>query len=128
MAIHKFTRLILEGKPIPFFGTGSTARDYTYIDDIIQGVVAAIDRRFDFEVFNLGESTTVTLQVLVEHLESICGRKAHLQRLPPQPGDVEITYADVSKARGLLGYQPTTGIEDGLKRFVEWFERYKDSI
>ena len=123
MAIHKFTRAIYEGKPIPFFGDGSTARDYTYINDIIQGVLAAIDRPFPFEVFNLGESSTVTLKQLVELLEEVSGRKALIDYLPSQPGDVEITYADVSKAKTLLGYRPSTSIREGLAKFIEWFSR-----
>jgi UDP-glucuronate 4-epimerase len=123
MAIHKFTRLIYEGKPIPFFGNGQTARDYTYIDDIIQGVMAAIDRPFEFEVFNLGESFCVTLSELVQSIEKVCGRKAVLQQLPVQAGDAEITYADVSKARQMLGYEPRTPIAEGLRKFMEWFEQ-----
>lgn len=122
MAIHKFTRAICEGKPIPFFGDGGTSRDYTYIDDIIQGVVAAIDRPYPFEVFNLGESFCVTLSELVSLLEEICGRKAEIQRMLPQAGDVEITYADISKAQRLLGYHPSTSIKEGLSKFVVWFE------
>jgi UDP-glucuronate 4-epimerase len=123
MAIHKFTRLIYEQKPIPFFGDGQTIRDYTYIDDIIQGLVAAIDRPFGFEVFNLGESFCVSLSELVEAIEKASGRKALIQSLPKQAGDVEITYADVSKARQMLGYHPHTSIEEGLAKFIEWFER-----
>jgi UDP-glucuronate 4-epimerase len=123
MAIHKFTRLIYKGKPIPFFGNGQTSRDYTYVDDIIQGVVAAIDHPFGFEVFNLGESFCVTLEQLVDSIEKVSGRKALIQSLPAQPGDVEITFADISKARQMLGYQPHTSIVDGLAKFIEWFER-----
>jgi UDP-glucuronate 4-epimerase len=121
MAIHKFVAAIHSGKPIPFFGDGSTARDYTYIDDIIQGVLATIDRPYPFEVFNLGESATITLKGLVEALEQVTGKKANVHPLPLQPGDVEITYADVSKARELLGYNPTTPVVEGLKRFNDWF-------
>jgi UDP-glucuronate 4-epimerase len=121
MAIHKFTHAIYTGEPIPFYGDGTSARDYTYIDDIIQGVMAAIDRPFAFEVFNLGESSTVTLKELVELLEEVSGRKALIERWPAQPGDVEITYADVSKAKRLLGYTPSTPIKVGLERFVDWF-------
>jgi UDP-glucuronate 4-epimerase len=123
MAIHKFTRLIYEGKPIPFFGNGQTARDYTYIADIIQGVLCAIDRPFDFEVFNLGESSAITLSELVRMLEELSGRQAQLQKLPAQPGDVEITYADISKAAAKLGYTPHTPIQDGLTNFIHWFEQ-----
>jgi len=122
MAIHKFTRLLYEGKPLPFFGKGDTARDYTYIDDIIQGVLAAMDRPYPFEVFNLGESFTVTLSELVRLIQEISGRKAELQRMSNQPGDVEITYADISKARRLLGYDPQTPIRVGLEKFINWFE------
>jgi len=122
MAIHKFTRLIFEGKPIPLFGDGSTRRDYTYVDDIIQGVVAAVDRAIGFEIFNLGESSTVSLRDLIINLEMISGRKAILDLQPQQPGDIEVTYANVSKARRLLDYNPTTTIQRGLKAFIEWFE------
>lgn len=123
MAIHKFARLIYDNQPIPFFGDGSTARDYTYIDDIIQGVVAAIDHPLPFEVFNLGESSCVKLSDLADLLAEISGRKVELRRMPAQPGDVEITYADIDKARKLLGYDPRTPIKAGLTRFIEWFEK-----
>jgi UDP-glucuronate 4-epimerase len=122
MAIHKFTRLVYEDKPIPFYGDGSTARDYTYIDDIIQGVVASIRRPFPFEVFNLGESSAITFKDLVREIEAATGKKAKLDKLPPQPGDVQITCADVSKAARMLDYRPTTPIGQGLKKFVDWFD------
>lgn len=122
MAIHKFTQLIYEGKPIPFFGNGETARDYTYIDDIIQGLVASLERPFPFEVFNLGGSSPTKLSELVTLLEEVSGRKAQISRLPPEPGDVEITYADVSKAGELLNYRPTTPTKAGLQKFIDWFE------
>jgi UDP-glucuronate 4-epimerase len=125
MAIHKFTSLIYNAQPIPFFGDGSTARDYTYIDDIIRGVLAAADRPYPFEVFNLGESSIVTLSRLVQLIERLSGRTARILALPPQPGDVEITYADVSKARRLLDYQPSVSIETGLERFIQWFEEQR---
>ncbi len=128
MAIHKFARLIYDNKPIPFFGDGSTARDYTYIDDIIQGVVAAIDHPLPFEVFNLGESSCVKLSELVDLLGEISGRKVELRRMPAQPGDVEITYADIGKANKLLGYEPRTTIKAGLSRFIEWFEKQEPSL
>ncbi len=123
MAIHKFAQLIHSGKPIPFYGNGSTARDYTYIDDIIDGIMAVLERPFPYEVFNLGESSTVTLRELVETLERVIGKPAEIQAMPAQPGDVEITYADVSKAKRLLGYQPSTSIATGLTLFNEWFVR-----
>ncbi len=123
MAIHKFTQLLYEGCPIPMYGDGSTARDYTYIDDIIAGVLASLDRPFPFEIFNLGESVTVSLRSLIETLERVSGRKANIEQLSLQPGDVTITYADVSKARRLLNYTPTTSLESGLTRFLAWFEK-----
>ncbi len=122
LAIHQFTRRISEGKPITQFGDGSTRRDYTYIDDIIQGVTAALayeGRMFD--VFNLGESETVELRELIAAIEEQLGRKAVIQQLPEQPGDVPLTCADISKAKRLLGYQPTTSLREGLPRFIEWF-------
>ena len=122
LAIHKFAKLISEGRAIPVFGDGTTRRDYTYIDDIIAGVRAAIDYEASrYEVFNLGESRTVELNELIALLEKQLGRCALIERQPMQPGDVPQTFADVSKARRLLGYDPQTKIEDGLKRFVEWF-------
>lgn len=122
LAIRKFATLISNGKPIPVFGDGSTRRDYTYIDDIISGVRASID--YDgamHEIFNLGESQTVTLSRLIELLEENLGIKAIIDRQPMQPGDVPQTFADITKARKLLGYDPQTKIEEGIKKFVEWF-------
>lgn len=122
LAIHKFARLLSEGKPIPVFGDGTTRRDYTYIDDILAGVRAAIDySATDFEVINLGESRTVELRELIALLEKELGVEARIDRQPLQPGDVPQTYADISKARQLLGYDPQTPIEVGIQRFVEWF-------
>jgi UDP-glucuronate 4-epimerase len=123
LAIHKFARLINEGKPIPVFGDGTTRRDYTYISDIIMGVRAAIDyTASDYEVINLGESRTVTLSELIALLEKELDRKAHINRQPMQPGDVPQTFADIERARRLLGYHPQTAIEEGIQRFVEWFK------
>src|SRR5881409_2503931 len=110
LAIHKFARLITAGKPIPVFGDGSTARDYTYIDDVLEGVMACTQKDFGYEIFNLGESETVKLSRLIELLEAALGRKAVLERLPPQPGDVPLTCADISKARARLGYRPSVKI------------------
>ena len=122
LAIHKFARLINQDKPIPVFGDGSTRRDYTYVDDIIAGVRAAIDfDQSNYEVINLGESRTVELRELISLLEHELGRKAIIDSQPPQPGDVPQTFADISKARRLLDYNPQTPIEDGIHRFVEWF-------
>jgi UDP-glucuronate 4-epimerase len=122
LAIHKFARLISEGKPIPVFGDGTTRRDYTYIDDIIDGVVAAIRYdKSDYEVINLGESRTVELRELIALLEKELDAHAVIDRQPPQPGDVPQTFADITRARKLLGYNPQTQIEEGLRRFVDWF-------
>ena len=122
LAIHKFAKLISEGKPIPVFGDGRSRRDYTYVDDIIAGVVAATEYgASDYEVFNLGESRTVELRELISLLEKELDTHAVIDRQPPQPGDVPQTFADVDKARKLLGYNPHTQIEEGIRRFIEWF-------
>ena len=124
LAIHKFAKLISQNKPIPVFGDGTTRRDYTYVDDIIGGVVAAINYdKSDYEVFNLGESRTVELCELIALLERELDTNAIIDRQPPQPGDVPQTFADIAKARALLRYNPQTQIEAGLHRFVEWFRR-----
>ncbi|MFQ5680207.1 MAG: NAD-dependent epimerase/dehydratase family protein [Gemmatimonadota bacterium] len=127
LAIHKFTRLLAEGRPIPRFGDGTSRRDYTYIDDILRGLEGAIayleDHPEAYEIVNLGESRTVELSRLIELLGETLGVEPEIEPLPPQPGDVERTFADVSKARRLLGYDPRTPIEEGIPRFVEWFRR-----
>jgi len=123
LAIHKFTRLIEEGKPIPVFGDGTTGRDYTYFADIVAGISAALQYDCAYEVFNLGNSSPIDLNTMIATLERHVGRKAVLERLPDQPGDVPITSADISKARRLLGYSPRTPFEEGIKRFVEWRRR-----
>lgn len=121
LAIHKFARLITEGKPIPVFGDGSTARDYTFVSDTVDGVMACTGKEFGYQIFNLGESQTVKLNYLIELLEQALGKKAVIDRQPLQPGDVPITYADIAKARAGLGYQPRVKIEQGIPLFVEWF-------
>jgi UDP-glucuronate 4-epimerase len=127
LAIHKFARLISEGKPIPVFGDGTTRRDYTFIDDIIAGVRAAIDYdQSKYEIINLGESRTVELRELISLLENTLGQQAKIDRQPLQPGDVPQTFADITKARQLLNYNPQTQIEDGLKKFVAWFRESHD--
>ena len=129
LAIHKFARLISEGKPIPVFGDGTTRRDYTFIDDIIAGVRAAIDyNQSDYAVINLGESRTVELRELISLIEKELGATAKIDRQPLQPGDVPQTFADIAKARRLLGYNPQTQIEDGIKKFVEWFKRNPEGV
>ena len=122
LAIHKFAKLISNGKSIPVFGDGTTRRDYTYVDDIIAGVRAAIDYdRSNYEVINLGESRTVELRELITLIESALGQTAKIDRQPMQPGDVPQTFADISKARRLLNYKPQTQIEEGINRFFAWF-------
>lgn len=121
MAIHKFARLLAAGRPIPMFGDGSTRRDYTWVGDIVQGVLGAIDRPHGHVIVNLGESRTTTLKRLISLLADSLGVKARIDRRPLQPGDVCQTYADISRARRLLGYRPTTPIEEGIPRFVEWY-------
>jgi UDP-glucuronate 4-epimerase len=122
LAIHQFTRRIHSGQPIDQFGDGSTRRDYTYIDDIIQGVMASL--RYEgplFDIFNLGENDTIELRELIAEIERALGRKAQINQLPEQPGDVPITCADISKAKRLLGYNPTTPLRQGVPKFVDWF-------
>lgn len=125
LAIYKFIQKMTAGKPIPVFGDGTTARDYTYITDIVHGIVACTEREFGYQVFNLGESQTVTLSRMIELLEAALGKKAVIDRQPPQPGDVPKTCADISKARKLLGYMPSTQIERGIPLFVEWYQQQR---
>ena len=123
LAIHKFSKLITEGNPIQVFGDGTSRRDYTYIDDIIQGVRAAIDYNATmYDIFNLGESQTTELNELISLLERSLDMQAIIDRQPMQPGDVPTTYANISKSKELLGYNPTTSIQDGIPKFVEWFQ------
>ncbi len=128
LAIHKFARLITAGKPIDMYGDGSTARDYTYISDIVDGVIASTECHSGYEIFNLGGSKTVKLSRLVELLELALGKKAIINCLPEQPGDVPITFADISKSARMLGYNPKVRIEEGIPLFVEWLRRQKDFV
>src|SRR6059036_480396 len=124
LAIHQFTRRIHTGKPIDQFGDGTTRRDYTYIDDVIQGTMAALEYEGPlFDIFNLGENDTIQLKDLIAAIENALGKKAKINQLPEQPGDMPLTCADISKARKLLDYKPTTRLSDGLPRFIEWFLR-----
>ena len=123
MAIHKFTRLIEQGENIPIYGDGSSRRDYTYIDDLIEGILAVMHHHKGFEIYNLGESQTTSLNELIRLIEEAFGKKANVEMLEPQPGDVSITYADISKAERKLGYHPKIKIEEGIKRFVEWYKK-----
>lgn len=130
LAIHKFTKLISDGLPIPYYGDGSTERDYTYIEDIIDGVTKAVEwvasGKGKYEVFNLGESNTISLNRMVEAIESAVGKEAVINRMPMQLGDVNRTFADISKAKKELGYNPRWHFEDGIREFVEWFESSRE--
>jgi len=120
LAIRKFAESIAAGRPIPVFGDGSTGRDYTYIGDIVAGILAAAEHDAAFDVFNLGNSSPVLLRDMIATLERVLGQPAVIDRQPLQPGDVPITYADISKARRLLGWAPQTSLETGIRRMAEW--------
>ena len=122
LAIHKFTKAILKGEPITMYGDGSTSRDYTYVDDTVQGVIAAMKYdKSNFEIINLGNNYTISLKELVNAIENVMGKKAVIEQLPEQPGDVPKTFADISKAKKLLDYNPQIKLEEGLKKFYDWF-------
>jgi nucleoside-diphosphate-sugar epimerase len=125
LAIHKFTRLILENKEIPMFGDGSTSRDYTYYEDTVDGICRVLDYLFThnkvYEIVNLGNNQPVRLYDMIGAIEKATGKKANIKRLPMQPGDVDITYADIEKAKRLLGYHPRYSFEEGIRNFVTWF-------
>ena len=123
LAIHKFAKLIEQNQPLPVFGDGSMMRDFTYIDDIIDGTVAAIERCDGFHIYNLGESQPISVNDLIAEIEQALGKKAIKEYQPPQPGDVERTFADVTRATKDLGYQPSTPIRDGLARFTTWLRQ-----
>ena len=129
LAIHKFTRAILKGMPITMYGDGSTSRDYTFINDTVQGIEQAIEyTTSNFEVINLGNNYTVSLRELIEAIERGTGKKAMIEVLPDQPGDVPKTFADISKAKRLLGYDPKTKLEEGLRQFFEWFQKHEELL
>ena len=122
LAIHKFTKAILKAQPITMYGDGSTSRDYTFVDDTVRGVIGAMQYdQSDFEIINLGNNYTVSLKELIVAIEDITGKKAIIEQYPDQPGDVPKTFADISKAKQLLGYNPKTQLKDGLKKFYDWF-------
>lgn len=125
MAPYKFTKLITEGKPIYMYGDGTSRRDYTYVTDIVAGVLSVLDKNFGFEIINLGNSDTIELRYLISLIEKETGKKAKINRLPMQKGDVLVTYADISKARRLLNYNPKVKIQEGIRLFVRWFENDK---
>ncbi|MGK0185949.1 MAG: UDP-glucuronate 4-epimerase [Verrucomicrobiales bacterium] len=129
LAISKFVRLIDEGKPIDRYGSGNTGRDYTYVDDIVQGIMGAL--AYDgqsFDIFNLGGSHTVTLNEMIAAVEDAMGTKAEINELPEQPGDVPLTSADVSKARAHLGYEPQTPLREGVRKYVEWYRALQSQV
>jgi UDP-glucuronate 4-epimerase len=129
LAIHKFTKAILQEKPITMYGDGSTSRDYTYIDDIVQGIIATTKYdKSDFEIINLGNNYSIELRKLIEQLEMVIGKKALIEKQPEQPGDVPKTFADIEKAERLLDYQPQTKLEDGLKKFFDWFLQNRELL
>ncbi len=125
MAIAKFTEAILNNKDIPMFGDGSTERDYTYVDDIVHGINCAMKKLRGYNIFNLGESRTISLRALISLIEKNCGKDAHINELPSQAGDVTTTYADISKAKKLIDYKPTTDIETGIANYVKWYTESK---
>jgi UDP-glucuronate 4-epimerase len=128
LAIHKFLKSILNDQPIPVFGDGSSSRDYTYVDDVIKGVMGAMDyTASDFEIINIGNNRTITLKDLITAIEKVCGKKATIEHQPEQPGDVPRTCADISKARQLLGYNPSTELNTGLAEFYQWFREFADA-
>lgn len=126
LAINKFTRFMLEDKEIPMFGDGTTSRDYTYIDDIVDGITKSIkyveNNNNVYEIINLGNSTPVTLKEMINTIAKVLNKEAKINQLPMQPGDVERTYADISKAKELIGYNPKTSFEKGIENFVEWYK------
>ena len=129
LAIHKFTKLILNDQPIAMYGNGTTSRDYTYISDTINGITGAIKySKTNFEIINLGNNYTISLKELIRSIENVIGRTAIIEQLPEQPGDVPKTFADISKAKNLLGYEPITKLDEGLKKFYEWFSWHRSLL
>lgn len=130
LAINKFTRLIMEGKPIPVFGDGTTSRDYTYVKDIIDGIIKSLkyveEHENVYEILNLGESEPITLSQMISTIEEVLGKKAIIDRKPMQPGDVNRTYADITKAKKLIGYCPQTSFKEGITNFVNWYKENKE--
>ena len=121
MAIHKFVKMIDRGKEIEMYGNGISRRDYTYFSDIVDGILASVDKKFGYEIFNLGNSKVVELRYLIQLIAENLGKEARIKKLPDQPGDVPVTYADISKAQRMLGYDPQVSIEEGIERFVKWY-------
>jgi UDP-glucuronate 4-epimerase len=128
LAIHKFTRLIDEGRPIPFYGDGSTSRDYTYIEDLVNGIHEAFTHLEGYRIYNLGESKVIDLKTVVGTIEKVLGKKAAFEYFPLEPGDALLTYADISKARTEIGYKPKFDFENGIVEFVSWYNIYKSLL
>lgn len=129
LAIRKFLTSVIDDKPIDVYGDGSTRRDYTYVDDIVDGVIAALNyKESNYEIINLGNNKPIELRALIEKIEQVTGKKAILNRLPQQPGDVPQTFADISKAQRLLNFAPSTPIEEGLENFYRWLEKNSEVL
>ena len=130
LAINKFTRLMLEGKEIPMFGDGTTSRDYTFVDDIVDGIIKSMEyeekNKNVYEILNLGNSSPISLKGMINVIGKVLNIEPVINQLPMQPGDVERTYADISKAKVLIGYEPKTSFEDGIRKFVEWYKENSD--
>ncbi|MGN2337490.1 SDR family NAD(P)-dependent oxidoreductase [Clostridium cagae] len=122
MAIHMFTKNISEGNSINMFGDGNSERDYTYVDDVVAGIVALIEAEFKYEVFNFGNNDTIKLNDLIETIENVVGKKAIIKRMEMQKGDVPITYANITKAKNMIGYKPKTSIKEGIQKFYNWYK------
>jgi UDP-glucuronate 4-epimerase len=128
MAVHYFTQLVCEGAEVPLFGSGTSSRDYTYIDDVVDGIVSSMTLSSSFEIINLGNSNPVRLDYLLDLIERNLGKKAHRKHLPSQPGDMETTCADITKARNLLNYNPRICIEEGIEKFIGWYRTYRPQL
>ena len=132
LAINKFTRLILRGEEVPMYGDGSTSRDYTYIDDIIDGICRSINYvgigERVYEIFNIGSNRPVSLLEMIQTIEKVTGKVARIKQLPMQPGDVDRTFADISKLEEMTGYNPHLSFEEGCCRFYDWLKRQSDNI
>lgn len=129
LAIHKFTKAIIDGAPITVFGDGTTSRDYTFVNDTVQGIIGGINyKESGFEIINLGNNYTVSLSELISGIEKVTGKEAIIKRMPEQPGDVPRTFADISRAKKLLGYDPQTSIDEGLKLFYDWFTKNREKL
>jgi UDP-glucuronate 4-epimerase len=124
MALAIFTKGILEDQPITVFNHGKMVRDFTYVDDIVSGVVASLDKNYPFEIFNLGCGETIELLAFIEEIEKATGKKAQMNMMPIQAGDVLKSYADIEKSREMLGYEPQTMVKEGIPKFVSWYRKY----